>query len=264
VRTIVESMVGRSLERMFPPVPAPKEDVALEVSGLSSPDNTFRDVSFTVRKGEVFGIAGLMGAGRTELVRALTGADPIQKGKVLLNGRDITPRSPIDAIRNGMVLVPEDRKLQGVVLEHSIAENIGYANLDEVSRSGWITLRHLNSFADGFIRKFGVKGRAGQTAGELSGGNQQKVVLAKWLARKPQVVVLDEPTRGIDVGARSSIYALIMDLAREGIAVIVVSSDLEEVLGVSNRIMVMAKGKQAGILDRKDANDVSVMELATL
>ncbi|WP_431298799.1 sugar ABC transporter ATP-binding protein [Tabrizicola sp. BL-A-41-H6] len=264
VRTIVEAMVGRSLDRMFPPVPQPADEVMLEVKNLTSPDNTFRDISFAVKKGEVFGIAGLMGAGRTEFVRALTGADPIQSGRVLLNGRDITPRSPIDAIRNGMVLVPEDRKLQGVVLAHSIAENIGYANLDEVARSGWITSRNLASFANGFIAKFGVKGRAGQNAGELSGGNQQKVVLAKWLARKPQVVVLDEPTRGIDVGARSSIYELIMDLAREGVTVIVVSSDLEEVLGVSNRIMVMAKGKQAGILDRKDANDVSVMELATI
>ncbi len=263
VRIIVEAMVGRSLDRMFPAVPDPKDEVNLEVRDLASPNNTFRDISFSVRRGEVFGIAGLMGAGRTELVRAITGADPISRGKIFLNGREITPRSPIDSIRNGIVLVPEDRKLQGVVLDHSIAENIGYANLDGVCRSGWITLSRLNKFADEYIRKFGVKGFGSQDAGELSGGNQQKVVLAKWLARKPQVVVLDEPTRGIDVGARSSIYELIMDLAREGVSVIVVSSDLEEVLGVSNRIMVMAQGNQSGILDRRDANDVSVMELAT-
>jgi len=264
IRTIVESMVGRSLERMFPTLPEPTNEVALEVRGLSSPSNTFRNISFSVKKGEVFGIAGLMGAGRTELVRAITGADPISAGEVLLHGKAITPRSPIDAIRNGVVLVPEDRKLQGVVLDHSIAENIAYANLDEVSRNGWISSKRVREFADEFIKRFGVKGRGGQNAGELSGGNQQKVVLAKWLARKPQVVVLDEPTRGIDVGARSSIYDLIINLAREGVAVIVVSSDLEEVLGVSNRIMVMAQGKQAGILNREDANDVSVMELATI
>lgn len=264
VRSIVESMVGRSLDRMFPAIPTPSDEVTLQVDGLTSPGDTFRNISFTVKKGEVFGIAGLMGAGRTELVRALTGADPIQSGTVRLNGRDITPRSPIDAIRNGMVLVPEDRKHQGVVLDHSIAENIGYANLQELSRGGWITNRKLRSFANSYIQKFGVKGHGGQNAGELSGGNQQKVVLAKWLARQPRVVVLDEPTRGIDVGARSSIYELIMDLARNGVTVIVVSSDLEEVLGVSNRIMVMAHGNQAGILDRTDANDVSVMELATL
>lgn len=264
VRTIVESMVGRSLERMFPAIPEPSDEVTLEVNGLTSPDNTFRNISFAVKRGEVFGIAGLMGAGRTEFVRAMTGADPIASGTVKLGGRDITPRSPIDAIRNGMVLVPEDRKLQGVVLEHSIAENIGYANLSELASGGWITSRKLNTFADGFIKAFGVKGQGRQNAGELSGGNQQKVVLAKWLARKPQVVVLDEPTRGIDVGARSSIYELIMDLARNGVTVVVVSSDLEEVLGVSNRIMVMAQGNQAGILDRKDASDVAIMELATL
>ncbi|RVH24229.1 sugar ABC transporter ATP-binding protein [Sinorhizobium meliloti] len=264
IRTIVEAMVGRSLERMFPALPTPTDEVTLEVRSLSSPSNAFRDINFFVRKAEVFGIAGLMGAGRTELVRAITGADPISGGEVLLRGKAITPRSPIDAIRNGIVLVPEDRKLQGVVLDHSIAENIGYANLGEIASSGWLSSRRIQQFAEDYIRKFGVKGRGGQNASELSGGNQQKVVLAKWLARKPQVVVLDEPTRGIDVGARSSIYDLIMDLARQGVAVIVVSSDLEEVLGVSSRILVMAKGKQAGILSREDANDVSVMELATI
>ncbi|MGH0348919.1 sugar ABC transporter ATP-binding protein [Sinorhizobium meliloti] len=264
IRTIVEAMVGRSLERMFPALPTPTDEVTLEVRSLSSASNAFRDINFFVRKGEVFGIAGLMGAGRTELVRAITGADPISGGEVLLRGKAITPRSPIDAIRNGIVLVPEDRKLQGVVLDHSIAENIGYANLGEIASSGWLSSRRIQQFAEDYIRKFGVKGRGGQNASELSGGNQQKVVLAKWLARKPQVVVLDEPTRGIDVGARSSIYDLIMDLARQGVAVIVVSSDLEEVLGVSSRIMVMAKGKQSGILNREDANDVSVMELATI
>jgi ribose transport system ATP-binding protein len=264
VRSIVEAMVGRSLDRMFPAVPEPQDEVTLEVKNLSSPARTFNDVSFAVKRGEVFGIAGLVGAGRTELVRAITGADPIASGDVILNGTVITPRSPRDAIRNGLVLVPEDRKLQGLVLEHSIQENIGYANLKEVSRHGWVTAGRLTRFADTYIKRFGVKGRGSQNAGELSGGNQQKVVLAKWLARKPKVVVLDEPTRGIDVGARSSIYDTIMDLAREGVAVIVVSSDLEEVLGVSNRILVMAQGKQAGILDRKDANDVSVMELATI
>lgn len=264
VRTIVESMVGRPLERMFPPGPTPKDEVVLEVRDLASPHGTFGGINFSVRKGEILGIAGLVGAGRTELVRALTGADPISKGEVVLNGKAVTPRSPIEAIRNGLVLVPEDRKSQGLVLDHSIAENIGYANLSAVSRRGWVAGSRLRLFADSMIAKFGVKGRGDQNAGELSGGNQQKVVLAKWLAREPKVVVLDEPTRGIDVGARSSIYEMIVGLADRGVAVIVVSSDLEEVLGVSNRILVMAKGKQAGILDRQDVNNVSVMELATI
>jgi ribose transport system ATP-binding protein len=263
VRTIVEAMVGRSMEQMFPPLATPEEETVLEVSGLSSPTDRFRDVSFTVRKGEIFGISGLVGAGRTELVRAIAGADPIRSGTVRLWGRDITPSSPRDAIRHGIVLVPEDRKLQGVILDHTIAENIAYSNFDSVGRSGWILSRRVRDFAEASIRRFGVKGRARQKASEMSGGNQQKVVIAKWLARNPRVVLLDEPTRGIDVGARSSIYEIIHALAREGVAVIVVSSDLEEVLGVSNRILVMAAGRQTGILDHAQANDVSVMELAT-
>ncbi len=263
VRTIVESMVGRSIERMFPEISTPTNEVTLSVENLSSPDNTFQDVNFDVKKGEIFGIAGLVGAGRTELVRAITGADPISSGRVLLNGAEITPRRPWDAIKHGIVLVPEDRKDQGLVLKHSIAENIGYCNQEAIVRNGFINRKKLRDFADKSIKQFGVKGLGRQNADEMSGGNQQKVVLAKWLARNPQVVVLDEPTRGIDVGARSSIYDIIKELADEGRSVIVVSSDLEEVLGISNRVLVMAQGNQAGILDRSDANDVSVMELAT-
>lgn len=263
VRTIVEAMVGRSLERMFPAIPKPGDETVLEVKGLNSALGSFQEVHFEVRKGEIFGIAGLVGAGRTELVRAIAGADPIASGQILLNGEDITPKSPKDAISKGIVLVPEDRKLQGLVVEHSIAENIGYANLNRVSKNGWITSQKVREFAKGNITKFGVKGQARQKASELSGGNQQKVVIAKWLSRDPKVVILDEPTRGIDVGARSSIYDIIAGLAEQGVAVIVVSSDLEEILGVSSRIMVMAHGDQAGILTRDQANDVSVMELAT-
>ena len=264
VRTIVEAMVGRSLDRMFPTIPAPKDETVLEVKDLKSSEGHFDCVSFKVQKGEIFGIAGLIGAGRTELVRAITGIDSIAGGQVMLEGEDITPRNPNDAIRKGIVLVPEDRKQQGLVLQHGIAENIAYANMNEVAPSGWVLSRCVNNFADDNISKFGVKGQGHQNADELSGGNQQKVVIAKWLARNPRVVVLDEPTRGIDVGARSSIYDIIVSLANEGVYVIVVSSDLEEVLGVSNRVMVMAQGKQTGILTRDEANDVSIMELATL
>ena len=263
VRTIVEAMVGRSMDKMFPALAVPAEETVLEVRGLASARGDFRDVNFSVRRGEIFGIAGLVGAGRTELVRAIAGADPIGAGSITLLGEDITPRSPEDAIRKGVVLVPEDRKQQGVVLDHSIAENIAYCNFDSVGAGGWVNRSKVRSFAQANITKFGVKGRWNQNAGQMSGGNQQKVVIAKWLARNPRVVLLDEPTRGIDVGARSSIYDIIHDLAKQGVAVIVVSSDLEEVLGVSNRILVMAAGRQAGILDHADANDVSVMELAT-
>ncbi|WP_210529297.1 sugar ABC transporter ATP-binding protein [Rubellimicrobium arenae] len=263
VRQVVEAMVGRSLERMFPTIPAPKGGVMLSVRNLTGANGAFRNVSFDVREGEILGIAGLMGAGRTELVRAITGADPIASGEVRLGGQPLALRSPADAISRGIVMVPEDRKLQGLIVEHSIGENLGYANTDRVAAKGWITGRGLASFADASIRRFGVKGRAEQPASALSGGNQQKVVIAKWLARNPRVVVLDEPTRGIDVGARSSIYDIIVELAASGVAVIVVSSDLEEVLGVSNRILVLSHGNQAGILDRSEATDVRVMELAT-
>lgn len=263
LRVIVEAMVGRGMERMFPPLAEPEDEIALEVEGLTSPSGRFREVSFSVRKGEIFGIAGLVGAGRTDLVRAIAGADPIQSGSVRLCGKEISLSSPRDAIRGGVILVPEDRKLQGVILPHSIAENIGYSNFESVGKSGWIGSRRVKEFAERNIERFGVKGRSGQSAAEMSGGNQQKVVIAKWLARNPRVVLLDEPTRGIDIGARSSIYEIIHGLAEKGVAVVVVSSDLEEILGVSNRIMVMSGGERTGILDHEAANDVSVMELAT-
>ena len=263
VRTIVEAMVGRKMEQMFPPLSSPGAETVFEVENLSAPSGTFSDVSFSVRAGEIFGIAGLVGSGRTELVRAIAGADPLRSGSIRLNGETLRISSPSDAIDKGIVLVPEDRKLQGVILPHSISDNIAYSNLDKVSRTGWIQRRNIRDFAARQIETFGVKGIGRQRANELSGGNQQKVVIAKWLARNPRVVLLDEPTRGIDVGARSSIYEIIHGLAAEGVAVVVVSSDLEEVLGVSNRILVMAAGRQAGILDHAEANDVSVMELAT-
>tara|TARA_B100000768_G_scaffold73399_1_gene70340 strand:- start:1804 stop:3297 length:1494 start_codon:yes stop_codon:yes gene_type:complete len=264
VRTIVEAMVGRSMEQMFPPMAKPSDETVLKISGLTSPAKRFRDVSFSVRRGEIFGIAGLVGAGRTELVRSIAGIDPIQSGKVELNGKDITPKSPGQAITNGIILVPEDRKQQGLILDHSIEENIAYSNFDSVGISGWIRGNLVQNFARENIKRFGVKGKGHQKVNQMSGGNQQKVVIAKWLARNPSVVLLDEPTRGIDVGARSSIYELIHNLAMQGVAVIVVSSDLEEVLGVSNRIMVMAGGLTTGILDHTEANDVSIMELATV
>ena len=169
--------------------------------------------------------------------------------------------SKLDAIRNGMVLVPEDRKLQGVVLDHSIAENIGYANLPELTRGGWITARRLNAFADGFIRKFGVKGHGAQNAGELSGGNQQKVVLAKWLARNPRVVVLDEPTRGIDVGAKFEIYSIMNDLVAQGRGVVMISSEMPELLGMCDRIYVMNEGRIVGELSRAEASQERIMAL---
>ena len=260
---LVEEMVGRPLERMFPEQVEPRQETLIEVEGLTSPDGAFRDVSFSVKAGEIFGIAGLVGAGRTELVRTIAGADHLAKGQVKVDGKPIHLKSPRDALANGIVLVPEDRKAQGLVLAQTIAENFALANFDKVAPKGWISPRLLNSFARSTIDRFGVKGEPEQLVSQLSGGNQQKVVIAKNISRGPRIVILDEPTRGIDVGARAAIYEVIADLAREGMAVIVVSSDLDEVLGVSHRIMVLSRGRNRGILDRATANRVQVMELAT-
>jgi ribose transport system ATP-binding protein len=261
---LVRDMVGRSVDRLFPQIPVPPADaeVALAVRALAAPDGSFKDISFDVRAGEVFGLAGIVGAGRTELVRAIAGVDTIAAGEVVVRGRAVRMRSPADAIRERIVLVPDDRKALGVVLPHTIAENIAYSNFDQVAPGGWLQPKRAAAFAADLIRRLGVKGRPAQTAGSLSGGNQQKVVIAKWIARNPKVIILDEPTRGIDVGARAAIYELIAELARDGMAVVVVSSDLDEVLGLSHRVMVLARGESRGILEQAQATGPRVMELA--
>lgn len=260
IKLLVEEMVGRSIESVFPELPTVLGDPVLSIRGLSG--DGFNDVSFDVRSGEVFGIAGIVGAGRTELLRAIAGADTVTEGSVQVDGKPIR-HDTRNAITSGIVLIPEDRKSQGVVLDQNITENITIANLDRFSVSGWLSGARVRKAVDGTMKALHIKGRPSQDVDTLSGGNQQKVVLAKWLVRDPRVVLLDEPTRGIDVGAREAIYELIVDLAAQGKAVIVVSSELEEVLGLSHRVMVMARGKQMGILEGDDRTDVEVMSLAT-
>lgn len=261
---LVEDMVGRSVDRLFPEKQPPREKTVLKVSNLTAPDRSFDDISFDVRAGEVFGIAGIVGAGRTELVRGIAGVDRIESGTIELDGDILHIRDPLDAIDAGIVLIPEDRKHEGVILQQSIAENIGMPNLKKVANKGWIFGERMQKFAQNSITELGIKGEPRQLAGRLSGGNQQKVVIAKWLARSPRVVILDEPTRGIDMGARAAIYEVIIGFARQGSAVIVVSSDLEEVLGLADRLLVLARGKNQGILNREGASNHAVMELATL
>ncbi|TGS82072.1 sugar ABC transporter ATP-binding protein [Mesorhizobium sp. M3A.F.Ca.ET.174.01.1.1] len=263
VRTVVEQMVGRSVERMFPKLSPPSDQTLLEVENLSSPEKSFNNVSFAVKAGEILGIAGLIGAGRTELVRAIAGADPISSGSVRVAGQPVHLSGPAAAIKAGVVLVPEDRKAQGLVLEQTIGENLAFGNFDHVAPKGWVFPKAVQKFAAAGISRLGVKGRPNQAVSKLSGGNQQKVIIAKWVSRPPKVFILDEPTRGIDVGARAAIYDVIADLARSGMAVVVVSSDLEEVLGLSHRVLVLSRGRQRGILDRDEASNVAVMELAT-
>lgn len=265
VETLVEEMVGRPLDRMFPAIniPSPDAPPILEVDGLTSAEGAFSDISFSVRSGEVFGIAGIVGAGRTELMRAISGADPIAAGIVKVDGKAIHLKQPSDALAHGIVLLPEDRKGQALILPQTIAENLAVGNYARVAPNGWITKGRTQAFAGDAIKRFLIKGIAEQRIDQLSGGNQQKVVIAKSILREPKVVIMDEPTRGIDVGARAAIYDVIAELARNGMAVIVVSSDLDEVLGLSHRILVLGRGRLRGILEADVANRYSVMELAT-
>jgi ribose transport system ATP-binding protein len=263
VHVLLEGMVGRSVDRIFPKTEKPAEKEVLRVEKLSAPDGSFKEVSFGVHAGEIFGIAGIVGAGRTELVRAITGADPISSGSIAIEGRPVQIKSPSDAIKAGLVLVPEDRKAQGVVLSHSVATNLALGNFDRLANNGFISPRQVDTFAGGAIKRLGVKGKADQLVRYLSGGNQQKVIIARWISRGPKVFILDEPTRGIDMGARAAIYETITDLAKSGMAVVVVSSDLEEVMGLSHRILVLARGLNQGILERDQISNVAIMKLAT-
>jgi len=263
IHDLLHDMVGRSVDRIFPPVVLSDGREVLRVEHLTSPGKTFQDVSFTVKAGEIFGIAGIVGAGRSELVRAIAGVDPVASGSVWLDGERLASGEPTETIRRGIVLVPEDRKNQGILLDQSIADNLALGNTDRLSHRGWLSPHHVTTFATTLVQRLGIKGTPEQRAHALSGGNQQKMVIARWVARSPRVFILDEPTRGIDMGARAAIYDLVAALASEGMAVIVVSSDLEEVLGLGHRVMVLARGHQMGILPREAANNVRVMELAT-
>jgi ribose transport system ATP-binding protein len=263
VNVVLENMVGRSIDRIFPKKNAPSATELLRCEGLTAADGRFRDVSFSVHAGEVVGIAGIVGAGRSDLVRAIAGVDKLSSGVISIEGKPTQIRQPSDAIRAGLVLVPEDRKAQGLVLDHTVASNLALGNYDRIGSQGWLSPRGIRAFATQAIERLGVKGTPQQFARHLSGGNQQKVIIARWISRVPKVFVLDEPTRGIDMGARAAIYETIASLARGGMGVIVVSSDLEEVLGLSHRILVLSRGRPRGILTNEEANQVAIMELAT-
>ncbi len=263
VPVLLENMVGRSVDRIFPKIDPPGGREVLQVEGLAGHNGAFSDVSFSVRAGEVFGIAGIVGAGRTELVRGIAGADPVSAGTVTVNTKQLRLGAPSEAIQAGLVLVPEDRKAQGLVLGHSLANNLALGNFDLLMKRGWISPADVTNFATNGIHRLGVKGQAGQTVRSLSGGNQQKVVIARWISRSPKVFILDEPTRGIDMGARAAIYETIAGLARAGMAVVVVSSDLEEVIGLAHRVLVLSRGRQKGILESAEATNVAIMHLAT-
>lgn len=260
---IIKMMVGRELKDEFPKQDFTLGEERLRVEGLTR-EGVFEDVSFSLRTGEIVALTGLVGAGRTEVARAIFGADKISGGSIYLDGEAVTVHSPRDAIRQGIGLLTEDRKHQGLVLGMSVRENTTLANLKAVALGPFISQRIERPLVDGYIKDLRIKTPSGeQTAQNLSGGNQQKVVLAKWLFTKSKVLIFDEPTRGIDVGAKVEIYRLMNTLVVEGVAVLMISSELPEVIGMCDRVIVMHEGRIAGELLRGDATQEAIMHLAT-
>ena len=265
-KDLVRMMVGRPIERLFGDrhVVGSEGKVVLSVSGLTrQPD--FHDISFEIRAGEIVGLAGLVGAGRTEVARAIYGIDPHDGGEVRVDGRKVTIHNPADAIAAGIVLVPEERKSQGLVLDRTISDNIVLPHLFELAKGIFFREATLKSYSQKVATAAGVKApNVDVRVRNLSGGNQQKVVLGRWLTGKPRVYILDEPTRGIDVQAKSEIYAQILRMAENGAAILMISSELPEVLGLCQRILVMRNGRLVGTVDASTATEQEVLHLAML
>ena len=261
---IIANMVGREIKEKFPRVQCERGRKILEVKHLNA-GRMVRDVSFDLYEGEIVGIAGLMGAGRTETTRALFGVDPKDSGEVILDGKPVKIHCPMDAIRAGIVLAPEDRKKDGLCTKLSISDNIALPNLDILCNSlGVVNRKKEREMVEKARSNLSIKMASAETdAGGLSGGNQQKVVVAKWLARNSRVVIFDEPTRGIDVAAKVEIYNLMNELKKQGIGVLFVSSEMPEVLGISDRIIVMCDGRVTGELDPRETTQNEVLEYAT-
>jgi ABC-type sugar transport system ATPase subunit len=260
---LVRMMVGRDLARLFTEARASDAPVRLEVRGLSR-RGVLHDVSLSLRGGEIVGLAGLVGAGRTELARCLFGADSISEGEILLDGAKVDIRSPGHAVDLGIALVPEDRKLQALILGMGVRENLSLPVLDRLGSPFVPSRRRERALASDYIRSLTIRTpHMEQRVSALSGGNQQKVVIARWLATKPKVLILDEPTRGIDVGAKAEVHALIARLAEQGVAILMISSELPEILGMSHRILVMRGGRIVAEIPRQDATEESIMAAAT-
>jgi ribose transport system ATP-binding protein len=256
-------IVGRAAE-VSRAVPAAESDFALEAVDVRTALYPARPIRFTLRRGEIVGVAGLVGAGRTELLQVLFGIERARGGQIRIEGATREIRNPRDAIRAGLALVPEDRKQQGVILDMAVGENLGLATLSRDARAGFRNARRERVVADEMIGHLGIKTPGhGQLVQFLSGGNQQKVVLGKWLALQPRVLLLDEPTRGVDVGAKQEIYRLMEELAAGGVAILFVSSELEEILRMSQRALVMHQGRITGELSRDELSEEAVMHLAT-
>lgn len=260
---MIRLMVGRELSQVFPKSEVKLGEVVLELKNLGYRKAGVKNINLTVRAGEIVGIAGLVGAGRTEFARVVFGLDTADKGEVLLNGKSIHNTHPRDAIRHNIAYLPEDRRKHGVILDLPIASNVTLASLKILSGKFGLDFAKEKELAAEYTRRLGVKTPSiHDSVATLSGGNQQKVALGRWLLTKPTVLILDEPTQGIDVGAKSEIHSLMTELAEQGVAILMISSELPEVLGMSDRIAVMHGGTIVKILDRKDANQADILALA--
>ena len=259
---IIHMMIGRHLETLFRKEAAPIGKIVLEVRRVSK-RGLLRDISFSLREGEIVGMAGLVGAGRTELARTIFGDITADEGAILIDGRPVRIRNPREAISHGIGLVPEDRKEQGLVTTMSVRQNISMPQLPSLTRLAVLSRGREATLARDYVERLAIKTPTiDQKAMLLSGGNQQRVVIAKWLATRPKVLIVDEPTRGVDVGAKAEIHRLLCDLAGQGMAILLISSDLPEVLAISDRILVMAQGRLSGELSREGASQEAVMQLA--
>ena len=262
---MVKMMVGRDIARFYVRKPHTTGSTALEVTGLVTPTHPKQQLSFTIASGEIVGMAGLVGAGRTEMLQTIFGVTPALAGTIRVAGNETSIRRPIDAIEAGIALVPEDRKQQGLVLEMSVCENASLPSLKREAKAGVFQNRRAErEISANTIKQLNVRTPSDrQIVQFLSGGNQQKVVIGKWLAMSPRVLLLDEPTRGVDVGAKQEIYRIMVELASQGVAILFVSSDMEEVLNMSDRTIVMHEGRITGELQRDELTEEAVMHLAT-
>ena len=264
---IVNRMVGREMTAWFPEIDNnPSDEIALEVKGFSSPNpRSFQDCSFTLRKGELLGVAGLVGAQRTELMEGLFGLRSHSSGTITFKGKELTINQPADAIKHGIALLTEDRRATGILGVLSIADNVSIASLNQYLIGGiMLDDGKIEQLVQDNVAKLSIKTPSSKTQIQsLSGGNQQKVLISRWLANDPEVFIMDEPTRGIDVGAKYEIYCIIAEMAKQGKSIIMISSEMSELIGMSDRIMVMCDGRCTGFIDGKDANQENIMALAT-
>ena len=263
LETVINRMVGRKLDNAYPKEEVPLGDVALEVEHFSM-KRIFDDVSFSVRKGEIVGFAGLVGAGRTETMRAMYGLDPHDSGTIKLNGKEVTIKNPMDSIKQGMIMLSEDRREYGLIPVRSVRENASIANLASYIYGGYTHKKKEEKEVEEMFKKMEVKTPSLETPiSSLSGGNAQKVLLARWMLCNPDVMILDEPTRGIDVGAKFEIYKLMTDMAKDGKAVVMVSSEMAELIGMCDRIYIMCQGRITGCLSRDEFSQETIMKYAT-